>query len=67
MNLKGFFGLGGFQAEVKNKESTKPLGESVEACGCCMKVWSVVVQRELNLVVMEWMAAITGDCVGFFR
>jgi hypothetical protein len=42
-----------------------------------MKVWSVVVvQRELssllecllvcNLVVMEWTAAITGDCVGLF-
>jgi hypothetical protein len=41
-----------------------------------MKVWSVVVQRELsslperllvyNLVVMEWMATITGDCVGLF-
>jgi hypothetical protein len=31
-----------------------------------MKVWSVVVQRELNLVVMEWTAAITGDHVGLF-
>ncbi len=31
--LKASFGLGGFQAEVKNKESTKPLGESVEARG----------------------------------
>jgi hypothetical protein len=41
-----------------------------------MKVWSMVVQRELNslpecflvcnLVVIEWMAAITGDCVGLF-
>ncbi len=48
----------------------------MEAFGHCMKVWSVVVQRELNslpecllicnLVVMEWMAAITGDCVGLF-
>ncbi len=41
-----------------------------------MKVWSTVVQRELNskplcllvcnLVAMEWTAAITGDCVGLF-
>jgi len=57
----------------------RPLGEnySVEAWGLCMKVWSMVVQRELNslpeyllvcnLVVMEWMAAITGDCMGLFR
>jgi hypothetical protein len=49
---------------------------SVEACSQCMKFWSVVVQMELNslpecllvcnLVVMEWMAAITGDRVGLF-
>jgi hypothetical protein len=42
-----------------------------------MKVWSMVVQRELNslpecplvynLVVMEWTAAISGDCMGLFR
>jgi hypothetical protein len=53
-----FFRLGRFRAEVRNKESlnrlysvrlgdelwpVKPLGESVEACGHCMKVWSVVV------------------------
>ncbi len=41
-----------------------------------MKVWSAVVQKELNslpecllicnLVVMEWTAAITGDYVGYF-
>ncbi len=41
-----------------------------------MNVWSMVVQRELNslpecllvcnLVVMEWTAAITGDCMGYF-
>jgi hypothetical protein len=31
-----------------------------------MKVYSMVVQRELNLVMMEWMAAITGDHIGFF-
>jgi hypothetical protein len=41
-----------------------------------MKVWSVVVQRELsslpecllvyNLVVMEWTGANVGDCVGLF-
>ncbi len=49
----------------------------MEACGHCMKVWSVVVQRELNsllecllifnLVVMEWMAVITGDLVRLFQ
>ncbi len=49
----------------------------MEACGHCMQVWSVVVlllKREqparvpsgLYLVVMEWMAAITGDHVGYF-
>jgi hypothetical protein len=42
-----------------------------------MKVWSMVVQRELNsllecilvcnLVAMELTAAITGDHVGLFR
>jgi hypothetical protein len=42
-----------------------------------MKVWSVVVQRELNslpecllvcnLVVIEWTAAITGDRMGLFQ
>ncbi len=31
------------------------------------RFWSMVVQREMNLVVMEWMATITGDDVGFFR
>ncbi len=41
-----------------------------------MKVWSMVVQKELNslpecllicnLMVMEWTAAITGDYVGYF-
>ncbi len=41
-------------------------GESAVVCGHCMNVWSVVVQRELNLVVMEWTAAITGDHVGLF-
>ncbi len=50
--------MGSFRAEVRNKESlnrlysvrlgddlwpVKPLGESVEACGHCMKVWSMVV------------------------
>jgi hypothetical protein len=56
----------------------RSLGESynAEAWGHCMKVWSIVVQRELNslsecllvcnLVVIEWMTAITGDCVGLF-
>jgi hypothetical protein len=42
-----------------------------------MKVWRVVVQSELNslpecllvcnLVIMEWMVAITGDRMGLFR
>jgi len=41
-------------------------GESAEACGQCMKVCSLVVQRELNLVVMEWTAAITGGRMGLF-
>jgi hypothetical protein len=50
---------------------------SVEVWGHCMKVWSMVIQRELNsllecllvcnLVVMEWTAAITGDCMGLFQ
>ncbi len=56
----------------------RPLGEnySAEACRHCMKVWSVVVQKEhnslpecllvCNLVAMEWTAAITGDHVGVF-
>jgi len=48
----------------------QPLYEGLERGGSS-------VQRELNslpecllvcnLVVMEWMAAITGDCVGYFR
>jgi hypothetical protein len=42
-----------------------------------MKVWSMVIKRELNsllecllvcnLVAMEWTAAITGDCMGLFQ
>jgi hypothetical protein len=57
----------------------RPLVEkySVEAWGHCMKVWGVVVQRELNslpecllvcnLVVKEWTATITGDRVRIFQ
>jgi hypothetical protein len=57
----------------------RPLGKnySAEAWGHCMKVWSMLVQRELNnlpecllvcnLVVMEWTAAITDDHVGLLR
>jgi hypothetical protein len=44
-----------------NRWPVEPLGESVEACGRCMKVWSEVVEGE-----MKWTAAITGDRVGFF-
>ncbi len=71
-----FFCLRGFQAEVQNTESLiKRLFSvhnwwwsveiySAEACSHCMRVWSVMVQRELNslpkcllvcnLMVMEW-------------
>ncbi len=87
------FGLSGFRAEVRNKESlvtrlysvsswwwSVALGRKLQCgglCSHCMKVWSVVVQRELNslpecllvcdLVVMEWRAVITGDHEGWFR
>ncbi len=74
-----FFCFGALSAIGDFQWPGRPLREnySVEACGHCVKVWSVVVQRELNslpecllvcnLVVMERTAAITGDHMGLFR